>query len=258
MLSVEQISAYYPPALKGFKRNMLREYLQYKILEAVYDSEFASKLTFLGGTAVRIVHGSDRFSEDLDFDNRNCSEKEFEALSEIVQIALQREGYEVTLKNVYRGAYRCYIRIPKALFESGLSSFEEETILIQLDTEPQNFEFSPEVFLLNKFDVFTQIQVVPVDLLLAQKLYASMNRKRAKGRDFYDIVLLSSKTKPNYDYLKTKMKIKDAGQLKQKLIEYCNTLDFQELAKDIEPFLVYPKDKKRVELFPEFVATALL
>jgi predicted nucleotidyltransferase component of viral defense system len=73
MLSLDQIKEYYPENLKGFERFMLREYLQYKILEVLFDSKYANKFVFIGGTALRIVHNNERFSEDLDFDNFDVS-----------------------------------------------------------------------------------------------------------------------------------------------------------------------------------------
>ena len=69
MLTLEQIEQQYPENLRGFKRSLLREYLQYKILEIIFASEYATKLVFIGGTALRIVHDNSRFSEDVDFDN---------------------------------------------------------------------------------------------------------------------------------------------------------------------------------------------
>jgi predicted nucleotidyltransferase component of viral defense system len=80
MISLSQIEQYYPQQLRQFKRNILREYLQYKILEIIFNSRLASKLSFLGGTALRVVHDNTRFSEDLDFDNFKLSEKEFAQL----------------------------------------------------------------------------------------------------------------------------------------------------------------------------------
>ena len=50
MLSLQEIQTAYPEALKNKGRFILREYLQYKILEIIYNSEFASQLIFLGGT----------------------------------------------------------------------------------------------------------------------------------------------------------------------------------------------------------------
>ena len=69
MLDLKQIESFFPENLKPFKRNLLREYLQYKILESVFDSRFGSRLSFMGGTATHIIHSNNRFSEDLDFDN---------------------------------------------------------------------------------------------------------------------------------------------------------------------------------------------
>ena len=160
MLSLQEIQTAYPEALKNKGRFILREYLQYKILEIIYNSEFASQLIFLGGTCLRIVHGNERFSEDLDFDNIGMSEPAFEEISGIIAQKLKLEGLEVELKTVYKGAYHCHIKLPGILFKSGLSGYAEEKILIQLDTEPQNYDFTPDKPILNKFDVFKQILTV--------------------------------------------------------------------------------------------------
>ena len=81
MLELKEIESFYPEYLRPFKSNILREYLQYKMLEAVYSSEFGRNLVFMGGTAIHIAHGLPRFSEDLDFDNRGLDKSGFEALS---------------------------------------------------------------------------------------------------------------------------------------------------------------------------------
>jgi len=54
-------------------------------------------MAFLGGTALRIVHGSTRFSEDLDFDNFDLSDAEFIELGEIIKHDLEAEGLEVAI-----------------------------------------------------------------------------------------------------------------------------------------------------------------
>jgi len=169
MLTLSEIEKSYPANLKAFKHFILREYLQYKILQIIFDSEYSKQLSFLGGTCLRIVHGNTRFSEDLDFDNLGLGEEIFENISAHIKNRLAREGYSVEMKTVYRGAYHCYIRFPKLLYQEGLSGHLEEKILIQLDTEPQHFGFTPEKYILNRFDVFTQIFNTPLDILLAQK-----------------------------------------------------------------------------------------
>ncbi|WP_373493768.1 nucleotidyl transferase AbiEii/AbiGii toxin family protein [Aquiflexum sp.] len=254
MLSLEEIRKFYPKELEGFERFMLREYLQYKLLEIIFESAYAEKLCFLGGTCLRIVHGNLRFSEDLDFDNFNLSSDDFDALSIDIKTKLQYLGYEVEIKNVKRGAYHCYIRIPELLYKEGLSQFKEEKILIQLDTEPQNFNYEIDQPIINKFDVFTQINSCPLDLLLAQKFFAVLNRKRNKGRDFFDIVYLLGKgIKPNYAYLTQKIGIQSPEELKQSILEKCNKLNMKEMAVDVHPFLFNTNDDKKIKLFPKYL-----
>jgi predicted nucleotidyltransferase component of viral defense system len=254
MLNLKEIEKYYLESLKPFKRFLLREYLQYKIVAIIFDSVHANKLCFLGGTCLRIVHNQQRFSEDLDFDNFNLTDSEFIDISHFIKNELQKEGYEVEFRNVMKGAYHCYIKFPKLLFNESLTGHVEEKILIQLDTEPQNFDFKPEQYILNKFDVFTTIQVTPIDLLLSQKFYAVINRKRNKGRDFYDIVFLLGKgIIPNYDYLNVKTGITNANQLKEVILSVCDKISMKEMADDVAPFLFKPKDTRKVLLFEEYM-----
>jgi hypothetical protein len=258
MLTLEQIEQQYPEPLRPFKRSLLREYLQYKILELIFASEFAPKLSFLGGTALRIVHGNARFSEDLDFDNFGLDESEFGGLAQKVRTGLEAQGLAVEMGLAGKEAYRCNIRLPNILFANGVSALAEEKVLIQIDSLAHGFEYRPDQKILNRFDVFTEIFVTPTDILLAQKMWAVANRKRAKGRDFFDIVFLLSFAKPNYQYLQLKLGVGDAESLRAKLIEITKDLDFRELAQDIQPFLFNSDDARKVELFPEFIAQAKL
>lgn len=259
MLTVSEIEKNYPENLQGFKRFMVREYLQHKLLQIIFDSKYANELCFLGGTCLRIVHGNTRFSEDLDFDNFALTEDTFIKVSDIIKKELENEGYEVEMKTIFRGAYHCYIRFPEILYKEGLTGHREEKIVIQLDSEPQHFEFAPEKYILNRFDVFTQIFITPLNLLLAQKFYAVCNRERNKGRDFFDIVfLLSLIDRPDYNYLEVKMGISNEKELKKRILEKCNQLKMEEMAKDVQPFLFHPKDVQKVLLFPALIKQAKL
>ena len=253
MLDIKQIEAFYPEYLQAFKRNLLREYLHYKILEIVFDSKFGERLSFMGGTAIHIIHGNTRFSEDLDFDNRGLTEKEFEQLANSIQKRLRLEGYKAEIKNVFKGAYHCYIRIPDILFENGLSRHKHEKLLIEIDTEPRGYTYSPEKVIINKFDVFLRINIVPMDILLAQKIYAIFKRRRAMGRDFYDAVFLFGKTRPDLGYLELKLKIKNMADLKTKLLARCSKFNFKDLANDVEQFLFHPSDSKKVLFFYDYI-----
>jgi predicted nucleotidyltransferase component of viral defense system len=258
MISLHNIEQFYSENLRGFKRNILREYLQFKILEIIFNSRLAPKLSFIGGTALRIVHENTRFSEDVDFDNFNLDESDFIELTKEIVSGLQMEGYSVEIRNVLESAFRCYIRLPEILFDQNLSNVKSEKILIQVDTEPHGFPYTPDLVFLNKFDIFTQIAVTPPDILLAQKIFAILNRKRAKGRDFYDVIFLLQKSKPNYDYLKQKTGIADPQALKKVLLAHLKSLDLKHLARDVEPFLFQPSDSKKIVSFLEYIKQASL
>jgi predicted nucleotidyltransferase component of viral defense system len=255
MLSLSNIEKYYSASEQSFKKNILREYLQYKILEIIFNSKIAQQLAFLGGTNLRIVHGNSRFSEDLDFDNFGLTQDQFVELSSEVKRGLELQGYEVEIKNVFKGAYRSYIRMPKVLFDNDMSNLHNEKILIQIDTVPHAFDYTKDAITLNKFDVFTQIYTTPIDILLSQKIYAAVNRPRAKGRDFFDIVFLIPQTKPNYEYLKKKLGVRNGIELKDLLLSKIAELDFNVLARDVEPFLIHAGDSKRVKMFVSYIKT---
>ncbi|HFA49734.1 MAG TPA: nucleotidyl transferase AbiEii/AbiGii toxin family protein [Bacteroidetes bacterium] len=257
MLSLEELKPYYPAYLHDYGRFIIREYLQYKILEIVFESPYENKLAFLGGTCLRIVHNNKRFSEDIDFDNFDLTMEDFEAITKTIKTGLQRLGYAVEMRNVKKGAYHCYIRFPGILFNQGLTNHKEEKILIRLDTEAQGFDYVPDQPLVNKFDVFTQINTTPKNILLSQKFYALLNRKRNKGRDFFDIVfLLGQGLSPDYNYLELKAGIGSPPVLRQRIIDKCNKLDMPKMAEDVKPFLFDKKDVKKILLFPKYMEQA--
>ncbi len=253
MLDIKQIESFYPESLRAYRKSLLREYLQYKILEIIFNSEFAGKLSFMGGTAIHILHGNSRFSEDLDFDNISLARKEFLSLSALINDKLKLEGHKIEVRNIFTKKYGCYIKFNEILFRNSISGHKDEKLVIRIDAEPQIFKYQPEKVILNKFDVFLMINTVPVDILLSQKLYAILNRRRSMGRDFFDMMFLAGRIKPNKDYLKSKIKIKGIVDLKNKLLNKCRKLDFKALKKDVEPFLYNSQDAKKVLLFKKFM-----
>ncbi len=253
MISLEQIESFYPEHLRVFKKNLLREYLQHKILEAIFSSPFGRKLAFMGGTALRVLFSNDRFSEDLDFDNRGLSANGFEELTELVVTNLARLGYRVEHRNVLGKVFRSYIKIADLLYENKISRHRDEKMLIQLDMEPQEFDYRPASRIINKFDLFLRVNYVPPEILLAQKLACLFLRPRPLGRDFYDVVFLLGRTRPDWEYLRVKLDIRGGEDLKRKLLAECGGLDFKELARDIEPFLIDPAGGNKVSRFPEYI-----
>jgi len=241
----------------GFDRSILREYLQYKILNILFKSDFGEKISFLGGTAIKICYGGRRFSEDLDFDNFNLTEEEFREMSIKIQKELSLEGYEVEIRNVFKGAFRCYIKIPDILFQNMISPYNDEKLMIQIDTMPHHFKYTPTITLLQKFDVFRNIKSTPIDIILSQKVAAILERKRTKGRDFYDLVYLMGLTDFNFDYLKQKLNIKDKKGLKKTLLDFCENLNFKELTADVLPFLINQDEQDYILNFKEYIEQKL-
>ena len=113
--------------------------------------------------------------------------------------------------------------------------------------------YEPDRIILNKFEVFTTILTTPLPLLLAQKLYAIINRPRKQGRDFFDVVFLMSRgVQPDYKYLNAKVGIHNAVSLKAFILEECQSLDMEKIAKDVEPFLFDSKEKQKVIQFVDY------
>jgi len=253
MLDIKQIESFYPESLRSLKKNLLREYMQHKMLEAIFESEVGRKLALLGGTAARIIHGNTRFSEDLDFDNLGINRNDFEQLISLIKKKLKLQGYKVETRNFFKGPCRSLIKIPNVLYENKISKHENEKLLIRINMEPQDFSYKLDKIIINKFDVFLRINVVPLDILLSQKIYCIFSRKRQMGRDFYDILFFMGKTKPNIKYLKQKLSILSQDDLKSKILQKCMRIDFKQLVKDLEPFLFTPEDSKRLLSFYDFL-----
>lgn len=253
MLELDQIISFYPEKLRIFKKNILREYFQYKILEIIFNSTAANKVVFMGGTALRIVYDNTRFSEDLDFDNLGMSFKEFTELIKIVKNKLILEGYDIETSVRQKNAFIASLKIKNILYNFSLSSHTEQKLMIEIDAERQNFNYIPDKKLINKFDIFTTIFVVPIDILLAQKIFAILNRSRIMGRDLFDCVFLFGRTTPNFQYLKAKTGMESFDEVRKALISKTARLNLKNLAKDMSPFIFEKNDIKKVELFSDYI-----
>lgn len=255
MLTLAQLQQLYPSVHS--QKSILVEYLQHELLDSIYKQPGSERLSFIGGTAVRIVYGGSRFSEDLDFDNLGLSFDEFTALSQHVVDDMHAKGFTVEFRLVEKGAYHCYIKFPKILLAAGMAVDEKEKILVRIDTVQKEKLVEPVVYTLNAFDIYRDILVNPIDVLLSQKLIAILQRKRERGRDFYDVSYLYGMTQPNARYIESYLKTPFADFQKM-VVEKCATLDFAYLATDVEPFLMKPEDTQRVKDFQRFIKEKFL
>lgn len=79
MISLESIRGFLPEELRAgqFAKHILKEYVECLALEWIARSPWAAKLTFIGGTNLRLTKDIDRFSEDLDFDCKGLAPDDF-------------------------------------------------------------------------------------------------------------------------------------------------------------------------------------
>lgn len=253
MLTLEQIKKYYSE--KVFRKNLKAvfvEYLQYEILDSIFKQKGSEKLSFMGGTAIRIIYGGNRFSEDLDFDNFGLNFSDFKKMLERVVYDMKVKGFEIEFRFVKKGAYHCYIKFPKLLFENNLTNYESEKILIRIDTVKKKKIAKPNVVLIDKFNVYRNILVNSKEVLLAQKIMAILGRARAKGRDFYDVSFLLGMVDVDYVFLEKSIGI-NKKELKNKILSRVKSVNLEELTKDVMPFLINLDEKIRITDFKKYI-----
>ncbi len=257
MLNLEQILNYYPPQIKenpAHKKYIVKEYIQLMILDFLSTSKFVKKITFIGGTNLRLVKGIDRFSEDLDFDCKNFLVEDFIEMSQSILTFLHRSGLQVETRekeNEKIMAFRSRIYFPELLFDLMISAYKEERFLIKLETQNQEVNYIPKMTTINSCGFFFTFPVPPDDVLCSMKLSALLSR--AKGRDFYDALFLLSQTKPNYDYLIQKKQISNIAVLKEKINELLEQVDLKHKSKDFEHLLFNKINTEKIIHFREFI-----
>ena len=178
----------------------IREILQEIALAGLYRSGFFKEAAFYGGTALRIFHGIDRFSEDLDFsllsDNNEfllepyfaAIVKEFSALGIEVQVETKNKTKKTDIQSAFLKS-NTYIH---DLTLSGIDLKKWETtkpvkIRFEVDTRPPGNFDTEELLLLQPFSFYVKCFCIPD--LFAGKLHALLYRNwknRVKGRDWYD------------------------------------------------------------------------
>lgn len=250
MLTLEQVKTYFPKetANKNIK-GMLVEYLQCEFLDSMFKVSRSEYLSFIGGTAIRIIYNSQRFSEDLDFDNFGLDFKQFEEITAKTCREMQVKGFNLEWRSLKKdNVFHCYIKFPSIFGEFGVKAHHLAKIFLAVDAETKRKVVKPEIFTINRFGVFRSVPTYDPSVLLSQKLIAIINRKRQRGRDFYDASFLSGIAKPDYAYIKS---VAGAGKekFKEKLMKICRRLDYKALSKDVEPFLFAQEQKQRILSF---------
>jgi Nucleotidyl transferase AbiEii toxin, Type IV TA system len=199
---IKEWLASYNPTNEFGAQQALREILQEITLAGLQRAGFFEIAAFYGGTALRIFHGLNRFSEDLDFSLLK-PDKDFQLepfFSSIINEAAAL-GIQLSIKEKVKtkdtnidSAFLKSETVWKELIiegiipQAGLLSTPSIKIKIEIDTlPPQNFE-TEELLLLKPFSFYVKCFTLPN--LFAGKMHALLFRKwkqRVKGRDWYDM-----------------------------------------------------------------------
>lgn len=241
------------------KINHLRELLQLVCLKIFYDKGHFSALTFTGGTALRVLYGLRRFSEDLDFFLTAKNSYDFNVLAADLKRGLGLNGLNIALKTWgLSGVDNATIKFPEILKDAGISHAHDQelSIKLEIDLDPP-VGGKIESTLVNNMFVLN-VAHFSLSSLYATKLHACFFRKYAKGRDFYDLLwYLGKKVKPDYTLLNNAIRQTEgefealnADNIKEFMLKRLEKIDFKDVKKDVKSFL---EDKSELKLLEKSV-----
>jgi predicted nucleotidyltransferase component of viral defense system len=252
--------------------NALKEIFQEIALLGLWRSKFYEKAAFYGGTALRILYGLDRFSEDLDFTLLQTNNHfNLSTYNQAIVDELNSFGFRVTVetknKTIESNIESAFIKATtkKLLIiigaESGIIDriHHMNTIKIKMEIDinpPRNVNTEVKNVLL---PIPFSIKTVTQPDLFAGKLHALLCRPwqtRVKGRDWYDLVWYIARNIPvNLPHLRDRLIQSKAWAKNRKfslddLLELLrnkiNQVDFNNAKVDILPFI---KDKQAIDLW---------
>ncbi len=244
-------------------RNALKEIIQELALFGLWRHKFFEHAAFYGGTALRILHGLNRFSEDLDF-SLICPDPAFQLTSYENGIRLELEAFGFTLevevqqKNVMTAVQSAFLKgnTLEHLLKVGMPKHyakqfhpdEKIKIKFEIDTDPPPL-FQTEVIPLFLPIPFS-IRSYRMPDMFAGKISALLYRQwqqRVKGRDWYDFLWFIGKSIPiNLEHLqarieqigqrnfKDRLTLKEVKDLIHNKIE---VLDLELAKRDVAPFI---------------------
>jgi len=257
MIQIDLIKKYFPTPLQNnslFYKYMIKEYLQLLVLDYLSTSQYVRKLSFIGGTNLRLVMGIDRFSEDIDFDCTDLSRDEFINMTDSVRQFLYHNGFRIELKDHESDkiqAFRRSIYFPELMFNLGLSGHREERFMIKLEAQDQHVYYKPNFTYVKGCGFFFPFPVPSVGVLCAMKIAAMLSRQ--KGRDFYDVLFLLSQTEPDYTFLSEKCRIKNLYELKKNVADVLVQINLKNKMKDFEHLLLNKSNSRKILHIEEFI-----
>ncbi len=209
-----------------------REYLQLLFLKYFYFQKGVESTCFKGGTALRFLFGSFRFSEDLDFSSLLRKQSLRDLVAKTLQ-SLTRELPNLTFKEGRPFKDSLSGKIYQVLPEFKFS------LTIRLDFSMREKPYHPENSLIEtNFPVgpYPQVTHLKAEEIMAEKVRAIF--KRTKGRDIFDLwFLLSKKIPVDWDLVNDKMKIYNESADLRRLVRSIEKVNQAEIEFDLRKFL---------------------
>lgn len=246
-----EIVASRPAAADG--TNLLREYVQSRILGQMQEAGAFVPLAFMGGTSLRFLFRIPRFSEDLDFTVVHGDGFDLRRLAGRLETALTREGYRLTVKVDDEGTVgKAWIGFAGLTADAGLSPHHDQVLWVKLEVD--NDPPAGARLKVSTINIFGLLRLQHHDLpsLFAGKLAAVFARGYVKGRDVYDLMWFLSRSpsvEPNATLLhaaleQTAPQIADAAAAdwRSAARQRLGTLDWTEVRRDVAPFVEQSRD----------------
>jgi len=190
-----------------YVRNLLKETLQYYILNYVYNSRYAEQFLLKGGTCLRFCFDLPRLSEDLDFDVEDFKKFNFDQFiadlkAYFVSKLLYRE-VDIKISGVNKIIYLRFPILNSVGIPANSQKPTENILFVRIDLAPiAGTDFKKELSLKSTYDFSFLIRRYGLPDLYAGKIAATLQREkqegkektpRFKGRDFFDIWWLKEK-----------------------------------------------------------------
>lgn len=234
--------------------NLVREYLQARLLRSAQDAGAFAAWAFQGGTALRFLHGLRRFSEDLDFAlERPDQDRGLERVAREVKRDFELAGYSVEVAvRTGRVVHTAMVKFSGLLHDTGLASERGAKLRIRLevDTRPPAGAIVETRLITRHFPI--NFRVHDLGSCMAGKVHALLSRPYTKGRDLYDLAWYLTRPErpsPNFNLLANALAqtgwegpAVEPGTWRQVLIDRVASLDWQAAVQDVEPFLEDPRD----------------
>ena len=268
--SIEQMLNSYPDTMPQIDK--LREILQQSALLGLARHQFFQHAVFYGGTALRILYGLDRYSEDLDFSLlQSDSNFDFTPFLHGMHQELLAMGFELDIdlrtKNADTGIWSAFLKgntlsmllsIHEKPKIKGIHPEQKIQIKLEIDTDPPLCHLPPEIKLVKNPVPFYISTYALVDLF-AGKMHAALCRNwknRIKGRDWYDVIWYIQRDIPvNLVHLRERMRQTnhllpgekfEKGELLERLHAKIDMIDWNLAKSDIAAFI---PDKQRLAIW---------